>query len=106
MKKIVYIVLAAVLLLSVGCRPKSEATDPFAKSESADSAALSESFTYTLKKDSCYYLMKTTEEMWPVMGLENKYSVQWPDEKLPREVERELLKAILQQPESLLFPEM
>lgn len=107
MKRIPILLLLALFATAsfVGCRPKSDSTNAFEKSELTDSVAKSETFTYSLKKDSCYYLMKTTEEMWPVMGLENKYSVQWPDEKLPREVERELLKAIFGDSTSTSFDE-
>lgn len=49
-------------------------------------------FETSLKQDSCCYLMKTSNEMFPIMGLKNRYSVMWPSEgMLSKEAERELL---------------
>ena len=86
MKKFITGILIVMVFLSVGCRSKSESPETPAKSVP---------FAYSLKQDSSYYLMKTTDDMWPVMGLENKYSVQWPAEgMLTPEAEQELLVAL------------
>lgn len=81
----------------VGCRQNAPSPDASATSP----------FEVSLKKDSCYYLMKTTGDMWPVMGLENKYSVQWPAEgMLAPEAERELLVALFGDSTATSFDEV
>lgn len=86
--------LALMAIVSfAGCR--KNATQPDDSTTPSQDASATDSFEFSLKKDSCYYLMKTTGDMWPVMGLENKYSVQWPAEgMLSPEAERELLVAL------------
>ena len=74
---------------------RQNATQPDDSTTPSQDASVTTPFEVSLKKDSCYYLMKTTDDMWPVMGLENKYSVQWPAEgMLTPEAERELLAAL------------
>ncbi len=96
MKQFIYCFLILAVFLSVSCRPKSKSP-----------GVSPTSFSYTLKKDSCYFLMKINDynNTHLVWGLENKYSVQWPDETLPHEVEQELLSILFKDTTASIFDE-
>lgn len=97
MKKNIFSLLVISIFLSTACHQKAESQ--------SDSSEM-ETFTFSLRQDSCYFLMETDpnglQEVW---GLENKYSVQWLNETLPREVEQELLSLLFKDTTASNFDE-
>ena len=93
MKRFITSILVVTAFLSVGCRHKTESLETSAKTVP---------FTFSLKADSSYFVIPDIH----MMGLENKYSVEWPDEgMLTSEAERELLTLLFDDSTASSFDE-